>query len=136
MTVSCLRHIEEPLRAGLILLVMAALCASCRQQSRVNTLPTPTPPTVFATPVQMPSPVLGKSYFGTGVITIINQKEGWVEIKHQEINGLMPAMTMSFLVKERSLLNNLKVGDRVDFTLVETRKAEYITELKKLPTNQ
>jgi len=43
----------------------------------------------------------------------------------------MPAMTMEFLVKQNSLLNEVQVGDRVDFTVVETRKAEFITELKK-----
>ena len=112
--------------------LMAALCVSCRQELRVNDAPaTPTPAMVTGTPLVLPSPVLGKPYFGTGVITIINRKEGWVEIKHKEIKGLMPAMTMEFLVQQNSLLNNVQVGDRVDFTVVETRKAEFITELKK-----
>ena len=43
----------------------------------------------------------------------------------------MPAMTMEFLVKTRSLLNEVQVGNRVDFTVVETGKSEFITELKK-----
>ena len=79
----------------------------------------------------MPSPILGKPYFGTGVITIINRQEGWVEIKHEEIKGLMPAMQMEFWVKDKSLFDNAKPGDRVDFTIVETEKGEYLTELKR-----
>jgi len=58
-------------------------------------------------------------------------RRGGIEIKHEEIKGLMPAMTMEFLVKTRSLLNEVQVGDRVDFTVVETKKSEFITELKK-----
>jgi len=123
-------------QAHLVMILTAALSASC-QQPRVNDAPsTPTPPPATAIPLVMPSPILGKPYFGTGVITIINRQEGWVEIKHEEIKGLMPAMTMEFLVKQNSLLNDVQVGDRVDFTVVETRKAEYITELKKIQTAQ
>jgi hypothetical protein len=32
----------------------------------------------------MPSPVIGRPYPGAGVIMIINRKEGWVEINHEE----------------------------------------------------
>ncbi len=62
---------------------------------------------------------------------LINRNEGWVEIKHEEIKGLMPAMTMEFWLKNRSLVDQVSVGDRVDFTVVETRKGEYVTKLKK-----
>ena len=62
---------------------------------------------------------------------IINRKEGWVEINHEEIKGLMPAMQMEFWVKDKSLLDKVNVGDRVDFTVVETKKGEYLTEIKR-----
>ena len=124
-------------QAYFVMFLAATLFVCCQPPPRVNEAPsTPTPPSATATPLVMPSPVLGKPYFGTGVITIINLKEGWIEIKHAEIKGLMPAMTMEFLVKQNSLLNDVQVGDRVDFTVVETRKAEYITELKKIQTAQ
>lgn len=79
----------------------------------------------------MPTPVIGKPYPGVGVITIINVKEGWVEINHETIEGLMPAMQMEWWVKDRSLLNNVQVGDKVEFVVVETGKGEFITEMKK-----
>ena len=132
MRAFCLTPFVRGNQAYFAMILTAALSVCCRQPLRVNNAPTtPTLPTVTGTPLVMPSPVLGKPYFGTGVITIINRKEGWVEIKHEEIKGLMPAMTMEFLVKQNSLLNEVQVGDRVDFTVVETRKAEFITELKK-----
>ena len=93
-----------------------------------------TPSPVAAKPLEMPSAVVGRPYPGTGIIMIINRKEGWVEIKHNEIKGLMPAMTMEFWLRNRSLVDKVSVGDRVDFTIVETGKGEYITKLKKSPT--
>jgi Cu/Ag efflux protein CusF len=107
------------------------LSVSCRQ----------TPPAIkdaafpssaaIATPVQYPSPIIGKPYRGSGVVRIINIKEGWIEIDHKEIVGLMPAMEMEFWVKDKSLFNRVRVGDQVDFAVVETGKGEYLTELKK-----
>ncbi len=44
----------------------------------------------------------------------------------------MPAMEMEFLLKDKSLVDNIKVGDRVNFVLIETRKGEYLTEIKKV----
>jgi len=130
----------------LLMILTATLCPACRQQPQVekSSAPTPqvaatrnpseTPSPVTAKPLEMPSPVFDKPYPGTGVIRIINRKEGWVEIKHEEIKGLMPAMTMEFWLKNRSLVDKVSVGDRVDFTIVETRKGEYLTKLKKAPT--
>jgi len=44
----------------------------------------------------------------------------------------MPAMEMEWSVKDRSLLQKVKVGDKVEFVVVETGKGEIITELKTL----
>ena len=78
-------------------------------------------------------PVLNKPYPGTGVVGTINRKEGWIEINHEEIKDLMPAMQMEFNVKDKTLLDKVKTGDRVDFTIVETEKGEYLTEIKRIP---
>jgi len=122
------------------------LCPACRQKSQVDqpAVLTPQPAVsrssletsspVAGKPLEMPSPVFDKPYPGAGVIMLINRKEGWVEIKHEEIKGLMPAMTMEFWLKNRSLVDKISVGDRVDFTVVETRKGEYLTKLKKAST--
>jgi Cu/Ag efflux protein CusF len=110
------------------------LTASCRQPPPdVIHAISPTP-AVIATPVQYPSPIIGKTYRSSGVVKIINNKEGWIEIDHQEIPGLMAAMEMEFWVKDKSLLEPVRVGDRVDFGVVETGKGEYLTEIKKSQT--
>jgi Cu/Ag efflux protein CusF len=127
----------------LLMILTAMLCPACRQQPQAEEPATPTPqpavsssPPVTSSPVagkplEMPSPVFDKPYPGTGIVILINRKEGWVEIKHEEIKGLMPAMTMEFWLKNRSLVDQVTVGDRVDFTVVETRKGEYVTKIKK-----
>ncbi len=74
---------------------------------------------------------MNKPYPGTGVVVTINRAEGWIEINHEEIKDLMPAMQMEFWVKDKSLLDQAAPGDRVNFTIVETPKGEYLTELKK-----
>jgi len=118
----------------LAMILPAILCVSCGQQTqREKTLESPQPAAVAKNPLEWPSPVIGKPYAGTGVVLLINLKEGWIEIKHEEIKELMPAMTMEWWVTDRALLKSVQVGDRVDFTVVETGKGEYITELKRKP---
>ena len=110
---------------------------SCGPQAQLEKPAAPSPPAVVnATPVQYPSPVIGQPYHGTGVVKLINSKEGWIEIQHEEIKGLMPAMEMEWWVKDRSLLKSVSVGDQVDFTVVETGKGEFVTSLKRKPAGR
>jgi Cu/Ag efflux protein CusF len=74
--------------------------------------------------------VLGKPYPGTGILKLINRKEGWVEIDHEDIKDLMPAMTMEFWIRDPAIIKGVRVGERVDFVVVEDSKGEYLTELK------
>lgn len=74
---------------------------------------------------------MNKPYPGTGIVAAINRSEGWIEINHEEIKDLMPGMQMEFNVKDRSLLDKAKVGDRVDFVIIETETGEYLTEIKR-----
>lgn len=126
------RSLHSELRICLLLVLLAALSASCQKQPQAVKPPEPSPQTVAAkNPNEMPPPVVGKPYPGIGVVTIINEKEGWVEINHEAIEGLMPAMQMEWWVKDRALLQNVQVGDKVEFVVVETGKGEFITEMKK-----
>ena len=49
---------------------------------------------------------------------------------------MMPAMEMEFWVENRSLLDKVKVGQKVNFTLVDTGKAQILTKLEKVPDNE
>jgi len=53
-------------------------------------------------------------------------------IKHEEIKGLMPAMTMPYKVRNQQLLNGIAAGDLIDATLVVVSNDAYLTQVKKI----
>ena len=54
---------------------------------------------------------------GTGEIIALVPDKGQVVVKHEEIVGFMPAMTMGYPVQPTSLLDGLKAGDVVKFKI-------------------
>ena len=126
---------KAPVAFWLLVLLPTALALSCRPQPQPEkpVAPSPTPQVaVQINPPGYPPTVLGKPYPGTGIVKILNLKEGWVEIEHEEIKDLMPAMTMEFWVRNRSIMKGVRVGDKVDFIVVEDRVGQYVRELKKV----
>ena len=81
----------------------------------------------------LPAPSIPKdgNYDGKGEVTKINNELGSVELKHEDIPGMMPAMQMEFFVKDKSLLKGLAVGDKVDFVIEYKHPQEIITSIKK-----
>ena len=119
----------------LLALIPPTVALSCRTQPQSEKVaaPAPTPQaTALINPPGFPPTVLGKPYPGTGIITVINFKEGWVTIEHEEIKDLMPTMTMEFWVRNRSIMKRVRVGDKVDFVVVEDGKGQYLAELKRV----
>ena len=78
-----------------------------------------------------PAAVAIKTGRGTGIVTKINLEIGSVELKHEEIKGMMPAMQMEFYVSQKEELKPLKIGDRVVFTLEDNQGAERIIKISK-----
>jgi Cu(I)/Ag(I) efflux system protein CusF len=137
----------------LLVTLMAALSVSCGQQPRAGNAASPTPQDADASaspipwgtiepPAQVPAPAgtpkaqepsAVRSYAGVGVVRLINLKEGWLEIDHEEIKGFMAAMQMEWSVKDRAMLKRVRVGDKVNFTVEDNNGSEVITELKKTP---
>ena len=56
-------------------------------------------------------------YEAHGVIRDVLPDEHRVEIEHEEIPGLMEAMTMHFEVPDSSLLARMQVGQVIDFRI-------------------
>jgi protein SCO1/2 len=56
-------------------------------------------------------------YPARGVVQDVRPDLGQVVIAHEDIPGLMPAMTMNFDVPDRSLLESLRPGDAIDFVV-------------------
>ena len=77
-------------------------------------------------------PPAHRSAKGVGVVTEIDAKEAVVTLKHQPIPALgWPSMTMPFHANPPSLLNGLKVGDKVAFDTRETDGLPEITAIRK-----
>jgi Cu/Ag efflux protein CusF len=72
-----------------------------------------------------------KIYRGVGVVESVNEQRTSVQIDHEDIKDLMPAMSMPFEVKEKSLLDRIGPGDRVTFTIQEMPYGLVVTEIKK-----
>ncbi|HYW72745.1 MAG TPA: copper-binding protein [Pyrinomonadaceae bacterium] len=118
-----------PIHLAAAVLATVSLC--CQKQPAPRSEPPAAQATPPAGPAGFPPAVMNKQYPGTGVVVLINRKEGWIEINHEDIKDLMPAMQMEFNVKDKTLLDRAAVGDRVDFTVIETPQGEYLIDLKK-----
>ena len=53
-------------------------------------------------------------------------------IKHEEIKGLMPAMTMPYKVKDAKLLDGIAPGDLITATLTVVANDAYLTAVRKV----
>ena len=71
------------------------------------------------------------SYRLQGQVISIEAPRRSLTIKHSEIKGLMPAMTMPYTVKDERLLSGLTSGDLVDATLVIVSNDAYLTAITK-----
>ncbi len=65
----------------------------------------------------------GNVYEGHGVVREVDLANGQAVIEHDEIPGLMSAMTMSFDVPDASLLALLSPGQHIDFDLEVTERS-------------
>ena len=66
-----------------------------------------------------------------GQVLAVDRGRQEVTIKHEDIRGLMPGMTMPFKVSDPALLNGLEAGDLVQGTLVVKDYTGFLTTLKR-----
>ncbi|HEY7284026.1 MAG TPA: SCO family protein [Vicinamibacterales bacterium] len=69
-----------------------------------------------------------------GQVLSLDPAHELVTIKHDDIKGFMPAMTMPYSVKELKLLDGVVPGDVVDATLVVFSNGAHLTAIKKVGT--
>jgi len=71
-----------------------------------------------------------KTVVGEGKVIAIVPNASQIVVEHGEIKGFMEAMTMGYRVDPPSLLEGLKFGDKVRFTIDVPKKA--IVKIEKL----
>lgn len=69
-----------------------------------------------------------------GQVTAVSPDRNEATIKHEEIRGFMPAMTMPYRVKDPQLLAGIAPGDLVNATLVVIPNDAYLSTVKKVGT--
>jgi Cu(I)/Ag(I) efflux system protein CusF len=68
---------------------------------------------------------------GVGTVTAVNTEKGTVTIAHGAIQTLKwPAMSMSFGVKDKALLEKLSTGKKVSFEFVQQGSDNILTSAK------
>ena len=77
-----------------------------------------------------PPPHLPPSVTGEGKVIAVVPANKQLVVEHGEIKGFMEAMTMGYKVDPPSLLDKLKAGDNVRFT-IDTQK-QAIVKIEKL----
>ena len=67
-----------------------------------------------------------------GQVTRIDQSTGKVTIRHGEIKSIdMPPMTMVFTATPKSILEGLKVGDKIDFVAAQENDVMIVKKVVK-----
>lgn len=67
-----------------------------------------------------------------GEVRKIDKETGKITIRHGEIKHLdMPPMTMVFVVKDKSLLDKVKAGDKLRFMAIHENGQMIVTELQQ-----
>ena len=70
-----------------------------------------------------------------GRIVAVDPVNKYVTIDHEEIPGLMAAMTMPFPVEDVRIMEGLAEGDAVEFVLERRPQGAVVTRLRKLPVS-
>ena len=73
-----------------------------------------------------------RNYTLQGQVLSLEIPRRQLTIKHEEIKGLMPAMTMPYTVKDEKLLVGLAQVDVINATLVIASNEAYLTTIRKV----
>ncbi len=121
---------------SLILACMSALSLADRitQSSPINSASDATDHTHYSSEQisNKESPVSSNLISARGVVLQVDQTNATIKINHDPIAALnWPRMTMSFRLKESSLINKIKEGDVVEFLLQKEASDYVIVKLSK-----
>jgi Cu/Ag efflux protein CusF len=73
-----------------------------------------------------------RSWTVRGVVRVVARATGAVFITHETIPGLMQGMTMGFEAEDPRVLDGIRPGDPVRFTLREKGERVFLTAIQKV----
>lgn len=71
------------------------------------------------------------TYRAVGTVEELDTEKSKIKIKHEDIQGLMPGMTMNFDVRDKNIFSTVKAGDNVVFWLESNGAKLTVTEIEK-----
>lgn len=75
----------------------------------------------------LPAGAAAQTHHGVGTVTAIDNKARKIELKHGPIKSIgWMGMKMSFDVEDVDLLDEVEVGDKVDFEFIKTRDGRFV----------
>jgi Cu(I)/Ag(I) efflux system periplasmic protein CusF len=82
--------------------------------------------------MNMESDSAAQTHQASGTVTRIDPQRGTLTISHGPVPSLKwPPMTMPFLVKDKKFLENVKRGQKIDFTFVKAEKDYVVMDIKQ-----
>ena len=76
-----------------------------------------------------------QSFSASGVVREIPEGKGTLVVRHEDIPGLMPKMTMEFTVRDTNELRGLRPGDGIAFRVMATEEDSWIEGIRPMGTN-
>lgn len=73
-----------------------------------------------------------QTYKSKGVVKKVDAENGKLTVDHEDIAGYMSAMEMTEPVKDKAMLESVKVGDKIDFEIERTGSKIIFTKLTKI----
>jgi protein SCO1/2 len=77
-----------------------------------------------------------RSFIARGVIRELPAGGETVVVRHEEIPGFMPKMTMEFNVRDTNELRGLLAGDAITFRVKANEKESWIEAVRRAGTNE
>ena len=111
---------RRPARSGVraVALILSAAALACSGRVEGPAAPAPAPAAAKAEP-----PVETKDYPLAGEVQKVDPAEKSLQIRHEKIEGFMPAMTMPFRMPDGTDFSEFHAGDYVEGTLRVRSKA-------------
>ena len=72
----------------------------------------------------------GREYPLTGQVLFIDTAKQEITVKHEDVPGFMPGMTMPFRVPDKGTLDRVKPGDLITATLVVEETSGYLEDVR------
>jgi Cu(I)/Ag(I) efflux system protein CusF len=113
------------------LLALSALHEACTRPQATPQVPPSAQPQASQAPSTAQTSAAAKVFSGAGVVEGVDKSIDTIQINHGDIKGYMPAMSMPYRVKDKAMLDLVKPGDKVTFTLEDTSKGAVLIEIKK-----